>query len=124
MKDLPVPEGENKPDIAEAMKHAKKYRDVVNPLNRLPDYVKDPKNYMKIQKALLETLSCGKAHGDPHQMMVCAKCTENLRERNKLMQKFGFTSTAVYMAWRKAQEEIRRLTPQVDWEKGKMIKVK
>lgn len=114
MTDLPIPE-DTKRD-KEAMKFAVPFRKV-NPLDGLPEFLKDPKNYKKVQKALLDTLSCGKLHSDPLQSMNCKKCTENMVKRRELMKKFGFKSAAQYMAWRKTHEEIRRMMPLVDWEK-------
>ena len=70
----------------------------------MPEHLKDPANYQKIMKALLETLSCGKGHSDPLKMMECAKCTENMRTRKELMDRLGFKSPAQFMAWRKIME--------------------
>ena len=100
MTDLPTPE---QPDVG------------LNPkpslTDHLPDYVKDPKNYMKIEKALLETLSCGKLHSDPLQMTECLTCTENMKLRRELMKKFGFYTPAIYQAWRKIHQEIKKRVP-------------
>ena len=83
-------------------------RDFVNPLAALPAYVKDPDNYEKIQLALIETVRrCKKSHADPMEMSNCKTCTLGMLERSKLMQKFGFTSPALYMDWRKTHEYIR-----------------
>lgn len=124
MTDLPTPEDSTGKNDVEAMKHAVLAKSVVNPLDRLPDYVKDPKNFMKIERALLETLACGKSHADPVEMSSCQKCTQNMLERRKLMHSFGFTTPAIYMAWKKVQTEIRAMTPDVDWEKGGKIVTK
>lgn len=109
MTDLPLNEDAKRDK--EAMEHATPYGKVVNPLDGLPDWVKHPKNYEKIQRALLETLTCGKLHSDPAQSLHCAKCTQNMVERRKLMQKFGFKNAAQYMAWRKTHEEIKNKVP-------------
>lgn len=120
--DLPTPEDQKRDK--EAMENATHYKQVANPLAGLPDYVKDPKNYMKIEKALLETLSCGKAHSDPHQMAMCITCGDNMIKRRKLMAKFGFHSIEQYFAWRKTHAKIREMMPLVDWEKGDKGKIK
>lgn len=106
MTDIPTPE--DKPTLEQLQKDA-----IIKPniLDGLPEYVKHPKNYMKIQKALLETLSCGKSHGDPSEMIHCKKCAVNMVERRRLMKRFGFTSSAQYMAWRKTHEEIKKHMP-------------
>lgn len=101
---------DTKPDI--------KYANPTNPLlDGLPEFLKEPKNYMKVQKALLDTLSCGKLHSDPLKMMECSKCTENMITRKKLMEKFGFgkeddvLTLKRYMEWKKIHEEIKRRMP-------------
>ena len=97
------------------------YKPLVNPmLALLPDHTKDPRNYMKIQKALLETLTCGKSHSDPIEMTSCKKCSQNMLERRELMKKFGFVSSEQYMEWRKVQETIRKRMPREMY--GKMMK--
>jgi predicted RNA-binding Zn-ribbon protein involved in translation (DUF1610 family) len=78
----------------------------VNPLDGLPEYLKDPENYYIVQKALLETLSCGKTHSDPVKMAECPKCTQNMITRRKLMKQMGFKSAAQYFAWRRVHEKI------------------
>lgn len=79
----------------------------------LPEYTKNPGNYMKIQRMLLETLACGTTHSDLHETALCPKCTDNMKERRKLMKKFGFTSSAQYMAWRAVMHKIESINP--DW---------
>lgn len=77
----------------------------------LPEFTKHPKNYEKIQRALLETLTCGKLHSDPAQALHCIKCSENMATRRQLMKKFGFKSPAQYMQWRRVHEEVKRRVP-------------
>lgn len=113
MSDLPIPEDAKR--NKEAMQYATPYKKV-NPLDGLPEYLKDPKNYEKIQRSLLETLSCGKIHSDPSQSLTCSKCTENMMERRRLMEKFGFKDAAQYMAWRKTHEEIKNTFPPEMYE--------
>jgi hypothetical protein len=108
MSDLPTPEDTKRDQ--EAMKSAVQYKKV-NPLKGLPEYLKDPKNYLPVQKALLETLNCGKLHSDPSQAFHCSKCTENMQVRRELMRKFGFRNAAQYMAWKKTHENIKARMP-------------
>lgn len=82
-----------------------------DPLKNLPDWVKHPKNFEKIQRALLETLTCGKIHSDPAQQLHCSKCSENMLERRKLMKQFGFKDASMYMEWRKRHEDIKKMMP-------------
>ena len=94
----------------EAMKYAQKYRKV-NPLDGLPEYLKDPKNFYKINKALLETLSCGKLHSELKHVYTCKKCTENMILRKDLMVQFGFKDAKQYLAWKKTHFELKRRMP-------------
>lgn len=119
MTNLPTPENND----LEAMKHAVRAKDLRSPLDSLPDYVKDPKNYQKIEKALLETMVCPKSHSDPMEMTKCKKCTENMLVRRQMLKKLGFKHPSVYLAWKKIQTGIRKRTPLVDWEKGENIKI-
>lgn len=87
-----------------------KFSSVVNPrLASLPDFTRDPRNFYKIQKALLETLHCHTSHSDPAEVFKCKKCTENMMERRKLMEKFGFKSPDQYMEWRREHEAVKRV---------------
>lgn len=83
----------------------------VHPLDGLPEFLKDPANYMKVQRALLETLTCGKSHSELLNMADCKKCKENMLIRRELMKRFGFKHPAMYMAWRKTHEYIKASVP-------------
>lgn len=101
MSDLPVPETPKKLP-----------KSIANPLLAgLPQHLKDPKNFLPVQKALLETLTCGKSHSDPSQMFHCKKCTENMVKRRELMRRLGFKSPQQYMEWRRVHEEIKKRMP-------------
>lgn len=92
----------NTPDI--------KFAPVVNPhLASLPEFTRDPRNFHKIQKALLETLVCHTSHSEPLDVFKCKKCTKNMIERRKLMEKFGFKSPEQYMEWRREHEAVKRI---------------
>lgn len=80
-------------------------------LDGLPAYLKEPKNYVKIEKSIIETLSCGKVHSDPIEMQNCAKCKVNMLERRALIEKLGFRSIAQFYAWRKVHQEIKKRVP-------------
>ena len=73
----------------------------------LPEHLKDPKNFKKIQKALIETVrSCVKLHSEPADIPKCTKCTEGMLERRLLLKRLGFKSSAQYMAWRRVHTTI------------------
>ena len=101
---------EDKERDKEAMKYAQPYK-VKNILDGLPKCLRDPKCFQPIQKALINTLSCGKLHSDPVKMSECSKCTDNMILRKELMKKFGFKNVKQYMAWRKIHEDIKRRMP-------------
>jgi hypothetical protein len=80
----------------------------LNPLGHLPEYTKNPANFMTIQKALLDTTFCGTTHSDPSQMFECKACQEKTQERRKLMSQFGFRNAGEYMEWRRIQEFLQK----------------
>lgn len=80
----------------------------LNKVGHLPDFVKDPANYEKIERALLDTRFCGKTHSDPSQMFECKGCQNKTLERRELMEKFGFRDASDYLNWKKIHEEIRK----------------
>lgn len=86
-------------------------------LASLPKYVKDPANFEKINKAIIETVQTTCAHADLDAYAKCAKCTEKMLARRALLKKYGFKNPAQYMAWRKTHEQIKRTFPLVDWSK-------
>jgi hypothetical protein len=80
----------------------------VNPyLRGLPEYLKKPESYDKVQKALLEAMATGCSHADPSEWFNCKKCTEKMLERRQLMVRLGFKSVEQYMEWRKVHELMR-----------------
>jgi len=80
-------------------------------LASLPDHLKDPKNYEKIRRAVLDTLICPTTHSDVVKMAECPKCTENMLVRRKLLKELGFKSPAQYLAWQKVHETIKERVP-------------
>lgn len=82
----------------------------------LPQHLKDPEIYPKIQKALLETLASSHSHGDMLEWSNCVPCQAKMHEHAELMRKLGFASGAQYMAWRKVHETITRRSPLVQWK--------
>ena len=87
---------EEKPDISKFPKFTP------NPLFKgLPKHLKDPKNYEKIQRALLETLAGRHSHGDMQTWANCLHCQIKLKEHGGMMRKLGFKSGKQYMAWKR-----------------------
>ena len=81
-----------------------------NPLLRtIPDYVKDPKNYNTIQKQLLEVLASPHSHSELYQSAQCFDCQQKMKERKRVMMKFGFNTPAIYYEWHKVMRQMLKL---------------
>ena len=70
----------------------------------LPAYLKDPKNYFKIQRALLDTLKGKHSHSEVQSMANCTECTRKYLELREMKKKLGFKNPAQYFAWKKIME--------------------
>ena len=72
----------------------------------LSPFVKDPANYNKIQKILLNELAGPHTHSEMTNWANCRTCQDKSQERIMLMRKLGFTSAAIYLGWKKTMEQI------------------
>ncbi|MDO8094437.1 MAG: hypothetical protein Q6360_13245 [Candidatus Brocadiales bacterium] len=80
-----------------------------NPLfDDLPKALKDPENYKKVQKLLIEALATRCSHSDMEGWAKCLECQAAKVNRENVMNKLGFKSMAQYMAWKKVHEIIDR----------------
>ena len=86
----------------EAKKLPKKLTEPIT--KSLPAYLKDPANYEKIQKALLETLASGHSHSEVIGWHKCRGCQRRVENHKMMMQKLGFKSPAQYYAWKNIME--------------------
>jgi len=78
-----------------------------NPLTKdLPDYLKDPANYQKIQVELLNTLAISHSHSEMIDWSNCIKCQIKVREHADMMRKLGFKNGSQYLSWKKTMEYI------------------
>lgn len=94
---------EEKRKVAEeAVKNTPK----VHVLAGLPEYLKDPANYMKVKKALLETLASKHSHGEMSEWANCVQCQSKMHDHGMMMRSLGFTSAQQYMAWDKIHRKI------------------
>jgi hypothetical protein len=91
-------------------------------LASLPEHLKNPANFEKIQKAIIDTLQTKCNHGDVLEFAKCKKCTENMLKRRLLLRKLGFRSPSQYFAWRSIHEEIKKRYPLIDWKKENLIR--
>lgn len=88
----------------------------VNPLLAdLPEYLKNPANFMTVMKQILNTLAVSHSHSELEGYARCAECTRKMIERRKLLKKLGFKNARQFYAWRRVHEEIARSYPLVDW---------
>ena len=77
-------------------------RYIPNPIfNGLPVYLKDPKNYEKVQRALLDTLAGTHSHGELETWASCLHCQIKLKNHGEMMRKLGFKSARQFYAWSK-----------------------
>lgn len=78
-----------------------------NPLSvGMPAYLKDPKNYKKIQKALLETLSGKHTHSEMQSWASCVTCQKKARDLKEMMKGIGFRNFNQYLYWKKTMDII------------------
>lgn len=74
----------------------------------MPPHLKDPKNYRKIQKYIVESLAGTHSHGEVVDWAKCPSCQRRFRNRGDVLEKLGFKSPAQYMIWQKIHHEIKR----------------
>lgn len=84
-------------------------------LDDLPVYLKDPANYEKVQKALIETLASRHSHSDLLTWYSCKQCENKIFDHREMMMRLGFKSPTQYYAWKRIHEKIRKLMPLVNW---------
>lgn len=80
----------------------------------LPKHLKDPENYIKVQKALLETLAGRHSHGELIEWGNCITCQSKLEEHGLLMKRLGFKSPAQYMEWQKVMRIVLKMNTRRD----------
>ena len=86
-------------------------------LAMLPDYLKDPANYYKIQKAIIEAGATKHSHGEITDWAACKYCQQKQWNRKETMLKLGFKNGPQYMMWKKTHIDIIERTPLVNWKK-------
>lgn len=75
----------------------------------LPAYLKDPANYDRVNKLIIETLASKHSHGEVIEWAKCAACQKRFAERSVVLKKLGFKSVRQYMAWQKQHQYIKGL---------------
>lgn len=72
----------------------------------MPAYLKDPNNYVKIQKELLDALATTHSHSDVKKWSECFNCQIRVKTHRELMLKLGFKNGKQYMGWKKIMDII------------------
>lgn len=88
--------------------------------NGMPNYLKDPKNFEKIFKAIYEAGGSTCTHSEVAEYAACFKCQTKLRDRVELMRKLGFRSGQQYLQWVKVHSRIKdmqagKITPKGEY---------
>lgn len=72
----------------------------------MPSHLKDPKNYKKIEKRLIEILLSDHKHKTASSYVKCKQCQEKREQRAKQMKEIGFKSITQYLTWKKIMQII------------------
>ena len=80
-------------------------------LASLPDHLKDPKNFEKVQKAILASFAGKHSHGEVVEWAKCAECQSRFQNRRHVLKSLGFKNAAQYQAWKKVHETIKERMP-------------
>lgn len=95
---------------------ANKLPKATSPTSNLPEHLKDPANFKKICKALLEVGAIKHSHSEIYKWQACKVC-QNAYSNVQLMKiKLGFESGAQYMMWKRVHTKIE------EFQKVKMKK--
>lgn len=86
----------------EAIKNTPK----VHVLAGLPQWLKEPESYPKVQRVLYETIATTHSHSNLLEWGSCVKCSIKLHEHGEMMRRLGFRSPAQYRAWVKVHKKI------------------
>jgi len=78
-----------------------------NPIfERLPDELKDPKNFEKIERKIAKTMISDHKHSTIKQFIKCKRCEVKRQKRAKVIKELGFTSPEQYQNWKKVLHKI------------------
>lgn len=100
------------PEMSKEILQSLKQTPKVHPLlAKMPKHLKDPGNYEKIQRALLETLASKHSHGEMAEWARCIPCQRKVEDHRNMMVGLGFDSPAHYRIWKKIHETIRTRVP-------------
>lgn len=99
---------EKKPEVSKETLESFKATSKTNTvLASFPPHLKDPANYEKIQRALLDALATTHSHGEMVEWANCVKCQRKMNDHAELMYQLGFKVPGQYMIWKKIHEQIK-----------------
>ena len=78
-------------------------------VKNMPAHLKDPANFDKIQKAILEAGATSHSHAEMEAWAKCKKCQAALANRSQTMKKLGFETGTHYIIWKRIQEQMRMI---------------
>lgn len=73
----------------------------------MPAYLKEPKNYEKVYKAIYEAGNSKCSHSDIYEYSSCKKCEQSRINRVKTMKGLGFKDGQQYLAWLRVHQNMR-----------------
>ena len=74
----------------------------VNPVFKdLPDELKDPKKFRKIEDKIMATMVSDHKHRKMENFMKCERCIAKRKRKLKAIKDFGFQNTEQYQNWKK-----------------------
>lgn len=76
------------------------------PFKGMPQWLKEPSCYAKVQKFIIETLAGTHSHGEVIDWATCPQCQRRFYERRDVIMKLGFKSMGQYLAWQKVMRQI------------------
>ena len=79
-----------------------------NPLFKgMSSYLKDPKNFDKVELELIKILRSNHNHKTASSYVKCAECQSKREERKQKMKSIGFKSIQQYMTWKQIHTIIK-----------------
>lgn len=73
----------------------------------LPEELKDPKCFNKIEKKLSGFLKADHVHKNVKEFVTCAWCQEGMKKRQQAMKDYGFKNIQQYFEWKKIMSIIK-----------------
>lgn len=73
----------------------------------LPPHLKDPANYEKVRKLIVEALAGKCSHSEMMDWAACADCQQRFHNKRAVLKSLGFKNPRQYMAWQKIHEHIK-----------------